>query len=235
MTSSARYSYRWPSAPLSDEMKARTCGRVSLVQGGPNELERRRPALGASAELGDDGGLEAHLVGLAEQPLGLGGIEAQVVGAELRNLAWRPQAREADRWLSPAGEDERHPFGPRASSSRRMCRTSGESSTRWKSSNTSADASSGGRRARAGTCRARSRAAVRRSRSRGAIARRSAEVGTWIRTPATRYARKPTQSRSPRSSRNQRTGPGSGGRNRRGGWSCRSQPRRSAGPPDDGS
>ena len=86
--------------------------RVPIVDGGSNELQRGRPALGPPRELGEDGGLEAHVVRLAEEPLRLGGVEAEVVGPELGDLAERPQASEADRRLAPAGEHERHPLRP---------------------------------------------------------------------------------------------------------------------------
>ena len=89
-------------------MNARTWRRVAVVQGRANELQRCGPALGAATELGEHRRLDADVVGVAEELLGLGGVEAEVVGVELGDLALGAQAGQADRRLAPGGEDERH-------------------------------------------------------------------------------------------------------------------------------
>ena len=87
-------------------------GGVPIVQGSADELQRGGPALGAPAELRQDGWLEPHLVRLAEEALCLCDVEAQIVRPELGDLTQRPKPGEPDRGFSTAGKDERHSLGP---------------------------------------------------------------------------------------------------------------------------
>ena len=110
-------------------------GRRPIAERGLDELERRGPAFGPGGDVGEDVGFELAPVRLGEEPRRLGSVEPEVVGPDLGDLARGAQPGERDRSAS-AGWRRRSTAAPgaRATSSRAMIRTSGDSSTRWKSS-----------------------------------------------------------------------------------------------------
>ena len=85
--------------------------RRSVAEGGLDELERRGPAFGPRGDVGDDVRLEVAAVRLGEQPGGLGRVEAQVVRADLGDLAGGAQAGQRDRRRAAAGEHDRQALG----------------------------------------------------------------------------------------------------------------------------
>ncbi len=80
--------------------------RRSLAQGDLDELQGRGPALGASLELRDLGGLQWIVVDVAEQLADLRLGEAQRIGPELGVAAVRLEAGELEARLDERGEHE---------------------------------------------------------------------------------------------------------------------------------
>ena len=80
--------------------------RRPVAKGGIHELERCRPAFGPRGDIGKDVRVQVAAIGLAEQAIRLVGIEAQVVGGQLRDLAGRSQPGDRDPRRASAGEDD---------------------------------------------------------------------------------------------------------------------------------
>ena len=81
--------------------------RRSVSERGMDELERCGPSFGPRGNIGDDIRLQVAPVRLVEQLGGLDGVEAQVVGPDLRDLTRRAQPGQRDRRRPAAGEYDR--------------------------------------------------------------------------------------------------------------------------------
>ena len=79
------------------------CARP-LRQG--DELQTGRPTLGSGPRRGGRGRADVGADEFGDHRLGLGGLEAQVVGAQFGQLATGPQPSDRQRWVLPAADDQ---------------------------------------------------------------------------------------------------------------------------------
>ena len=79
------------------------CSRP-LGQG--DELQTGRPTFGSGPRQGGRGGADVGADEFGDHRLGLGGFEAQVVGAQFGQLATGPQPSDRQRWVLPAADDQ---------------------------------------------------------------------------------------------------------------------------------
>ena len=94
-------------AVVPGELPHEPRGVVGVLQGQGGQAQCGGPALGARHQRGDLGARECHRL-VVEQPLGLGGVERQLVGAHLPEPVRELEPVEPDRGVEAAAEHDRH-------------------------------------------------------------------------------------------------------------------------------
>src|SRR5690606_33063118 len=92
--------------PLAGEPPYEGRRVVPALERERGQADRSDPALGVAVELGERVLVERDAVLAANQRRGLGDVEAELVGADLAELARDAEAGEAEIGDGPAGDDD---------------------------------------------------------------------------------------------------------------------------------